>query len=183
MTPGYERLSVVTVAEVIDSVSGLVSAGAACLAPFVGLVGALFGTFLGARLERKASAEARRAEQVERDVRERTGCVEDWLHHASVVAGLQTEITRIGIEGFDKLGVSEAYLQSIREATMLSGPALLQGLTSARRSLLAAVEAASDGGKEVPHVAAVVSSCFDDLATAKARLDSIKKQVLHQRDQ
>ena len=175
-----------TPVEIIDSSARLISAGAACLGPFVALIAALFGTFLGAYLQRKASAEGQRTIRAQRHIEQKAEPISEYLHHASVVLGLQRELRPTG-SGKVPAPIRHVYERSLASMASLQGPAnvhvvMLDDLELGQKvydtgRLLMDLMKALENRRPDKELAQLFADCGLAIAGAKLRLDQVMQEA------
>ena len=105
-----------------------------------GILGTLGGIALGARLQRDAADHERRSMRIERAMEEKTRPISDYLHHASVILGLEPDVA--GARGVSKVPdpVREVYQGSLTAMIGLVGPARVRAAMLDDKELTTRVE-------------------------------------------
>jgi hypothetical protein len=149
---------------------------------------ALGGTALGGWLERKASDHARRSMRIERATDARTQPIFDYLHHASVLLGLEPHIADAGGLAALPTPARAVFENSLTSMLEMQGPAnvrvaMLDDMELRHRighahdllgDLLRTIqeEAPSEEMAELWH------RCVRAIADAQIRLDRVKEQLI-----
>jgi hypothetical protein len=94
--------------------------------PIIPPISALFGAWLGAWLQRKATQDAQRSLRLERTVEERTQPIADYLHHATVVLSSQTHVHKAGAVQELPEPIKTAYEESVSCMYKAHGPAAVR---------------------------------------------------------
>ncbi len=181
--PDRYAITAMTPVEIIDSLAGLVSAAAACLAPLLALIAALGGAFLGAYLQRKSSEEARRSMRAERSVQEKAQPITDYLHHVSVLVSLQPYLRDLDEDEKAPGPIRHVFEDSLTSALRLQGPANVHVRMLDDKELLDKINKATalsedlvsgvQSQKPIKQLTKLWIDCTDAITDAKARLEHV----------
>lgn len=154
----------------------------------VTLGGTLGGIALGACLQRRAADHARRSMRIERATEEKTQPISDYLHHASVVLGLEPHIADAdGLAGVPR-PVRTVFEDSLTSMLRTQGPANVRVAMLDDRELRNSIGNAHDligdllgkieGETATEELAELWHQCIDAIADAQGRLDRVKEQAI-----
>jgi len=152
------------------------------------LCGTLGGTALGACLQRKASDHARRSMRLERAMEEKTQPISDYLHHASVLLGLEPHIADAGGLAGAPLPLRTVFEDSLTSMLTMQGPANvrvamlddkeLRNRIGKAHALLGDLLQKIEGETPSEELAELWHQCIDAIADAQGRLDEVKEQAI-----